>query len=384
MMMRISLRLARAGVCSRREAERLIESGDVTMLRGDDRNTVVVSEQGTKVGTKDRLFVRGVEIVATPPKPIIYLHNKKQGVLVTHAEHGAPFSLLNEADDIKTNEKHAVSSSSSSSSSSSLSFDSSSLIERQLRLQRRVNEGDQTSSSSSSSLDDTDALVRNEQFGWRGRRRTSLFPHLRRMGLPHLISVGRLDCNSEGLLVLTNCGPLAALMESPSERMKRVYRVRLFGRFDERKRLALERGMLVRGVRYRPISVRLDPLKHRHSNDTIERGEPRRQRRHRGAARGQGGADDLFEQRRRKAAMQNFWLEMTLTEGKNREIRRVLTALNLKISRIIRTEYGPFKLDDLESGGVRPVPLPRALGRRLHELHPSDYAAPRPKSRKKK
>ncbi len=132
--------------------------------------------------------------------------------------------------------------------------------------------------------------------------------------LPRLISVGRLDLNTEGLLLLTNDGELARKLELPSTGWARRYRVRAHGTANVERLKKLENGITVDGVRYGSIEATLDK---------------------------QQGA--------------NCWLTMTLREGKNREIRKVLEALGLKVNRLIRLSYGPFQLGGLEKGAVKEV-----------------------------
>ncbi|MFP3944058.1 MAG: pseudouridine synthase, partial [Alphaproteobacteria bacterium] len=154
-----------------------------------------------------------------------------------------------------------------------------------------------------------------------------------------VISVGRLDVNSEGLLLLTNDGELARKLELPATGWLRRYRVRVFGRVTQEELDALKEGVEVEGVHYGPISARLD--------------------------RQQGG---------------NAWLTMSLREGRNREVRRVLTWLGYKVNRLIRVSYGPFQLGDLKPGAVREVP-PRIL---RDQLGPSGTEVAGEKGRKPK
>lgn len=133
--------------------------------------------------------------------------------------------------------------------------------------------------------------------------------------LPRVVSVGRLDLNSEGLLLLTNDGALARRLELPSSGWQRRYRVRIHGTPDPEKLAALARGVTVDGVRYGPVKATLD--------------------------RQQGA---------------NAWLTVALTEGRNREIRRIMTHLGFAVSRLIRIAYGPFQLGLLEPGQVDEVP----------------------------
>ncbi len=130
-------------------------------------------------------------------------------------------------------------------------------------------------------------------------------------GMPRVVSVGRLDLNSEGLLLLTNDGALARRLELPSNGWLRRYRVRVFGTVDECALAGLARGVTVEGVQYGPIEAGLD------------------------ARRGN-----------------NSWLSVALREGRNREVRRVMQHLNLQVTRLIRVAYGPFQLGLLERGAV--------------------------------
>lgn len=134
-------------------------------------------------------------------------------------------------------------------------------------------------------------------------------------GMPRVISVGRLDLNSEGLLLLTNDGELARRLELPTNGWIRRYRVRVFGVVDEARLAALANGSVFEGVRYGPIEAGLDSRK----------GD-------------------------------NAWLTVSLREGKNREIRKVMAGLNLHVSRLIRTSYGPFQLGTLQRRELEEVP----------------------------
>jgi 23S rRNA pseudouridine2605 synthase len=143
--------------------------------------------------------------------------------------------------------------------------------------------------------------------------------------LPRLISIGRLDLNSEGLLLLTNDGALARRLELPATGWVRRYKVRVHGAVDPARLAGLERGIEVDGVKYGPIRARLE--------------------------RQQGS---------------NAWLTLSLQEGKNREVRRVLEHLEYPVTRLIRLAYGPFQLGHLPRGAVEEVPrkaLDEQLGR---------------------
>ena len=133
--------------------------------------------------------------------------------------------------------------------------------------------------------------------------------------LPRLVTVGRLDFTSEGLLLLTNDGAVARHLELPATGWTRRYRVRVNGRVDAAKLKSLAGGVTVEGVRYGSIEAGLD--------------------------RQQGA---------------NAWLTVALREGKNREVRRVLEYLGYPVSRLIRIAYGPFQLGGLASGDVEEVP----------------------------
>lgn len=157
-------------------------------------------------------------------------------------------------------------------------------------------------------------------------------------GLPRLVPVGRLDLNSEGLLLLTNDGELKRRLELPTTGWTRRYRVRAFGKVEESALASLARGTTVDGVTYGPIEARLDKVQ---------------------------GA--------------NLWLTVSLKEGKNREVRRVLESLGLKVSRLIRVAYGPFQLGGLARGAIEEVPrkvLKEQLGAALAPARRRRPAAP--------
>jgi 23S rRNA pseudouridine2605 synthase len=142
--------------------------------------------------------------------------------------------------------------------------------------------------------------------------------------MPRVISVGRLDLTSEGLLLLTNDGALARTLELPKTGLERTYRARAFGRVTQAALDTLAEGITVDGVEYGPIVANLE-----------------------------------------KSDASNVWIEVRLTEGRNREVRKVLAALDLTVNRLIRTHYGPFKLMGLPPGGLEEMPmkdLRKALG----------------------
>ena len=132
--------------------------------------------------------------------------------------------------------------------------------------------------------------------------------------MPRVISVGRLDLNSEGLLLLTTDGAIARRLESPSTGWVRRYRVRVHGRVDDDGLASLEKGLTVEGIKYGPVQAKLD--------------------------RQQGA---------------NAWITVALTEGKNREIRRLMAHLGWTVNRIIRVAFGPFQLGQLARGDVSEV-----------------------------
>ncbi len=156
-------------------------------------------------------------------------------------------------------------------------------------------------------------------------------------GLPRLISVGRLDLNTEGLLLLTNDGGLARALELPATGWLRRYRVRAFGEVTQDKLDGLRNGITVDGINYGAIEATLD--------------------------RAQGS---------------NVWITFAMREGKNREIRNVLRALGLQVNRLIRVSFGPFQLGELPDGAVEEVKtrtLRDQLGPRLVALSGADFSS---------
>lgn len=237
---RIAKWLARAGVASRRDAEKLLADGVVRL------NGAVVSHPATFVTDGDVVQVHG-KVVDSPDRTRVWRYYKPDGLVTTHKDpEGRPTVF----DKLKTQ-------------------------------------------------------------------------------LPRVVSVGRLDLTSEGLLLLTNDGGLARRLELPSNGWLRRYRVRVFGQPDAGMLAGLARGLTVAGVRYGAIDAAVD----------VRRGD-------------------------------NAWLSVSLREGKNREIRRVMEHLGLHVSRLIRVAYGPFQLGALERGGIEEIP-PRVLREQL----PSDVVA---------
>src|SRR6516225_6215084 len=157
--------------------------------------------------------------------------------------------------------------------------------------------------------------------------------------LPRVVAVGRLDINTEGLLLLTNDGGLARVLELPATGWLRRYRVRAHGAIDQASLDRLRDGVAIDGVSYLGIEAKLD--------------------------REQGS---------------NAWITLDLREGKNREIKKVLEHLGLAVNRLIRVSFGPFELDDLEPGGlaeVRTRVLREQLSARLARQAGADFDAPR-------
>ncbi len=223
---RIAKWLARAGVASRRDAERLIAEGKVTL------NNTKVTHPATFVTPGDLVVVGGA-VVDAPDRARLWRYHKPVGLVTTHRDpQGRPTVF--------------------------------------------------------------DALPE---------------------GLPRVVSVGRLDLNSEGLLLLTNDGALARRLELPATGWLRRYRVRVHGTPDPRALAGLAKGMTIEGVRYGPIDAGLDS----------RRGD-------------------------------NAWLTVSLREGRNREVRRVMAHLGLAVTRLIRVAYGPFQLGTLARGAVEEVP----------------------------
>ncbi len=236
---RIAKWIARAGVCSRRDAERLIAAGRV---RVDGRT---VASPALRVGPAQRVEIDGEPLPAFEP-PRLFRFHKPRGVLTTARDP-------------------------------------------------------------------------------RGRPTVyTLLPP----DLPRLMPVGRLDLNSEGLLLLTNDGMLKRRLELPATGWIRRYRVRAFGRVAAARLEKLAEGITVEGVAYGPIDARID--------------------------REQGA---------------NLWLTVALREGRNREIRRVLQHLGLEVGRLIRISYGPFHLGGLPKRAIAEVP-PKALREQLGGLLP--------------
>jgi len=254
---RIAKALARAGLCSRREAERWIGEGRVSV------NGEVLASPARDVSAMDRILVDGNPLPAAEP-PRLWRYHKPKGLVTTHADPQGRATVF-------------------------------------------------------------DALPEH---------------------LPRVVSVGRLDFNSEGLLLLTNDGKLARHLELPATGWTRRYRVRAHGSITQAALDKLKDGIELSGVRYGSIEATLD-----------------------------------------KPQGANVWLTVGLREGKNREVRKILESLNLSVNRLIRISFGPFQLLDLEPGGVEPVKrrvLIEQLGRRVaSELRLAEFDEDETKPRRK-
>jgi len=146
-------------------------------------------------------------------------------------------------------------------------------------------------------------------------------------GMPRVVSVGRLDFNTEGLLLLTNDGELARYLELPQNEWPRRYRVRVNGEIDPEKLASVAHGVTISGVHYEPVKIE------------VEKGE-------------EGG---------------NQWLVVTIREGKNREVRNIMAYLGLKVTRLVRVAFGPFSLGTLPREGIEEIPQ-RVLRKSLRKF----------------
>ena len=134
--------------------------------------------------------------------------------------------------------------------------------------------------------------------------------------LNHLMIIGRLDYNSEGLMILTNNGDLKRYLELPKNGVERVYEVKIRGHLTKSNLSMIKKGLSLEGLNYQPIATKVLESNRSHS-----------------------------------------WIEMVLTEGKNREIRKILASLNLNVVRLIRKRFGPFELDNLKIGRSKKLKL---------------------------
>ncbi|AVX05307.1 23S rRNA pseudouridine synthase [Maritalea myrionectae] len=168
--------------------------------------------------------------------------------------------------------------------------------------------------------------------------RPTVFEAFDKAGLPRVMTVGRLDINTEGLLLLTNEGGLKRVLELPATGWARRYRVRAYGRITQEKLDELKDGVTIDKVHYGPIEAQLE--------------------------RQQGS---------------NVWLIVSLREGKNREVKNVLTAFGLDVNRLIRLSYGPFQLNELKPGEIQAVKtrvLKDQLGQKLADQAGVDFDGP--------
>ena len=246
---RIAKVIARAGLCSRREAEAWIAAGRVSV------NGEKLASPAFTVSPRDRITVDG-KLLPSRERTRLFLYHKPKGLVTTNRDE---------------------------------------------------------------------------------RGRSTIFGALPKE-LPRLVSVGRLDLTSEGLLLLTNDGGLARVLELPETGWLRRYRVRANGRVTQAALDRLARGITVDGIEYGPIQASLD--------------------------REQGA---------------NVWLTLGLREGKNREVRNVLRALGLSVNRLIRISYGPFRLGELAPGAVEEVKtrvLREQIGEKIERLAGADFSAP--------
>ena len=223
---RIAKVIARAGICSRRDAEKLIAEGRVAL------NGEKVTTQGVRVGQNQVVSVDGKPL-AEPDPARLWRYHKPSGFVTTHRD---------------------------------------------------------------------------------PQDRPTVFANLPK-SLPRVVSIGRLDFNSEGLLLLTNDGDIARRLELPAGGWPRKYRVRLFGKINQQDLDKLAEGITIDGVKYGPIVADLERSKGVHA-----------------------------------------WASVTLKEGKNREIKRVMESLGLRVARLIRVQFGPFHLGQLEPGAVEEIP----------------------------
>ena len=222
--MRLSKFLAHSGVCSRRDAEKIIAEGRVT------HNKKIIDNPALKFENLDGIRIDNIELKKTTSK--LWLYHKPFGLIVSHQD---------------------------------------------------------------------------------DQGRPTIFDHV-----PideRVISVGRLDKNTSGLLLLTNDGELARKLEIPSNEFKRIYMVRVYGRLNfDYMQETLAKGITIDGIRYRPVEIELEDNK-----------------------------------------ASNHWLRITIIEGKNREIRKILDHFDLKVSKLIRIQYGPFILGSLKLNSVAQI-----------------------------
>ncbi len=242
---RIAKVIARAGICSRRDAERLIGEGRVKL------NGAVMASAAVNVTARDKILVDGKPLPQKESTKLWRYHKPAGLVVSNHDPEGRP----------------------------------------------------------------------------------TVFEKLREQ-LPRVLSIGRLDINTEGLLLLTNDGELARFLELPATGWIRRYRVRAYGHIDDAALEKIANGVEIEGVKYGPIEARVES--------------------------GQGD---------------NRWLTIAIREGKNREVKRICEYLGLQVNRLIRTSFGPFSLGDLARGGIEEVPikvLKAAVGEKFFKGNDAD------------
>ncbi len=223
---RIAKVIARAGICSRRDAEKLIAEGKVSV------DGTVITTPAIKVSAANLVTVDGV-VLAQPEAARLWRFHKPSGLVTTHKDE---------------------------------------------------------------------------------KGRPTVFASLPK-ALGRVVSVGRLDFNSEGLLLLTNDGEIARRLEVPAGGWVRKYRARLFGKVTQKDLDTLATGVTIAGVTYGPIVADIERAKGNYA-----------------------------------------WATVALKEGKNREVKRVMESLGLKVARLIRISYGPFQLGQLAEGAVEEIP----------------------------
>lgn len=240
---RIAKRLARVGICSRREAERLIEAGRIKV------DGEVLTSPALNVTSANKITFDG-KAIGAPDQPRVWRYHKTAGTITTNSD---------------------------------------------------------------------------------PQGRPTVFEKLP-PELPRVVSVGRLDFNTEGLLLLTNDGEIARHMELPANAWLRHYRVRVYGDVSAKKLAELAKGVTISGIRYDSVKAEME---------------------------------------KEKAEGHNSWLSVTIREGKNREVRKIMEHLGLQVTRLIRTSFGPFQLGKLPRGNIEEVPrriLRESLGNFFKEL----------------
>ena len=223
---RLNKALSILGICSRRDADRLIQTGEITV------NTKTITALGSKVYYGDQITYNDKLYTLTKASKIkVWKYYKPNGLITTHRDE---------------------------------------------------------------------------------KNRPTVFDNIKTKISERVISVGRLDLNSEGLLLITNNADFARLAESPKTAWERKYRVRCFGTINDAIIKQLESGITISGICYAPVEV-----------NTIKTGDGK-----------------------------NFWIELTLREGKNREIRKLMNYFDIQVNKLIRTKYGPYELGDLKPGQI--------------------------------